>query len=112
MRRSPISRKMSTVGRLDRDSKATSSFRGAGFAREPGIQEYGPEKSIAWPVFMGSGPAPYGPSRNDTRVFSALLELLRRSPVPSTSRQEARYRPGRLPNCAPAVDANYVRPAA
>jgi hypothetical protein len=69
MRRSPISRKMSTVGRLDRDSKATSSFRGAGFAREPGIQEYGPEKSIAWPVFMGSGPAPYGPSRNDTRVF-------------------------------------------
>jgi len=24
---------------------------------------------MAWPVFMVSGPAPDGPSRNDTRVF-------------------------------------------
>jgi hypothetical protein len=28
---------------------------------------------MAWPVFMVSGPAPDGPSRNDTRVFSSLL---------------------------------------
>jgi hypothetical protein len=47
----------------------TSSFRGAGSAREPGNQEHGPEKSIAWPVFMGSRPGPDGPSRNDARVF-------------------------------------------
>src|SRR3954467_10056440 len=47
----------------------TSSFRGAGSAREPGIQEHGREKSMARPVFMGSGPGPDRPSRNDTRVF-------------------------------------------
>src|SRR5207237_1860053 len=59
--RQPASRLLKNAG--------TSSFRGAGSAREPGIQEHGPEKSIAWPVFMGSGPGPDGPSRNDTRGF-------------------------------------------
>jgi hypothetical protein len=52
-----------------RKNTGTPSSRGAGFAREPGIQEHGREKSIAWPVFTGSGPAPDGASRNDTRVF-------------------------------------------
>ena len=47
----------------------TSSFRGAGDAREPGNQEHGPEKSTGWPVYMGFGPGPGGPSRNDIRVF-------------------------------------------
>ena len=47
----------------------TLSFRGAGSAREPGTQEHGPEKSMAWPVFMVSGPGPDGPSRNDGRLF-------------------------------------------
>src|SRR5262249_38801248 len=45
------------------------------FAREPGTQDHGPMKSVAWPVFMGSGPGPDGPPRNDTRVFSTLLML-------------------------------------
>src|SRR5690242_21928725 len=40
---------------------STPSFRGAGFAREPGTQEHGPVKSMAWPVFLGSGPGPDGP---------------------------------------------------
>ena len=52
-----------------RKNAGTPSFRGAVSAREPGIQEHGPEKSIAWPVFMGSGPGPDGPSRNDALVF-------------------------------------------
>src|SRR5438270_6368824 len=52
-----------------RKNAGTLSFRGAGSAREPGIHEHGPEKSVVWPVFMGSGPGPDGPSRNDTRVF-------------------------------------------
>jgi hypothetical protein len=39
------------------------------FAREPGIQEHRLQKSWAWPMFMGSGPGPEGPSRNDSRVF-------------------------------------------
>src|SRR6202011_3812740 len=56
------------ISRL-RKNAGTSSFRSAGFAREPGIQEHGPEKSMDWPVFMVSGPGPDGPSRNDTRVF-------------------------------------------
>jgi hypothetical protein len=33
-------------------------MRGACLAREPGIQEHGPARSMGWPVFMGSGPAP------------------------------------------------------
>ena len=40
------------------------------FPSEPGIQEHGPEKSISWPVFLDSGPGPFGPSRNDPGVFS------------------------------------------
>jgi hypothetical protein len=55
----------------------TSSFRGAGSAREPGIQEHGREKSKARPVFMGSGPGPDRPSRNDTRVFQQLVHAIR-----------------------------------
>ena len=62
------SRLLSKTSRV-RKNAGTSSFRGAGFACEPGTQEHGLEKSIAWPVFMGSGPGPDGPSRNDTRVF-------------------------------------------
>src|SRR5271169_2302570 len=57
-----------SISRL-RKNAGTSSFRGAGCAREPESQEHGPDKSIAWPVFMGSGPGPDGPSRNNTRVF-------------------------------------------
>jgi hypothetical protein len=56
----------------------TSSFRGAGEAREPGIQKHGPEKSMARPVFMDSGSGPEGPSRNDTRVFGILLIVARK----------------------------------
>ena len=66
--RHPMRRERRGPSRL-RKNAGTSSFRGAGSAREPGIQEHGPEKSIAWPVFMGSGPGPDGPSRKDTRVF-------------------------------------------
>jgi hypothetical protein len=40
-----------------------------GIAREPGTQEHGQDESMVWPVCMGSGPRPDGPSRNDTRVF-------------------------------------------
>ena len=43
-----------------------SSFRGAGFAREPGIEAHRPKKSVVSPLFMDSGPGPDGPSRNDT----------------------------------------------
>ena len=46
-----------------------SSFRSAGFAREPGSHEHRFLKSMAWPVFLGSGPGPEGPSRNDSEVF-------------------------------------------
>jgi hypothetical protein len=52
-----------------------SSFRGAGFAREPGIQEHGREKSKAWIVFMDPGPGPDGPSRNDMRALHHLLMM-------------------------------------
>jgi hypothetical protein len=52
-----------------RKNAGTSSFPGVGFAREPGIQEHGPKKSMSWPVLMESGPGPVGPSRNDTGVF-------------------------------------------
>ena len=52
-----------------------SSFRGAGFARGPGIQEHGPDTPMAWLVFIVSGPGPDGPSRNDARLFSNLLGM-------------------------------------
>ena len=58
-----------------RKNAGTSSFRGAGFAREPGIQEHGSKKSMAWPVFMVSGPGHDGPSRNDARLFQHLAKL-------------------------------------
>jgi hypothetical protein len=58
-----------------RKNAGTPSFRSAGSAREPGIQEHGPEKSMAWPVFLGSGPAPDGSSRNDTRVFQCPVKF-------------------------------------
>ena len=45
------------------------SFRSAGFARESGIHEHEVVKSMAWPVFLDSGPGPEGPSRNDGRAF-------------------------------------------
>jgi hypothetical protein len=41
------------------------SFRGACFAREPGTHEHGPAGAEHEPVFMGPGPGPDGPSRND-----------------------------------------------
>jgi hypothetical protein len=55
------------------------SFRGAGFAREPGIHEHGPSEK----AFMGRcswfpGPA-HGPSRNDglaiemTTLFASIF---------------------------------------
>src|SRR5580700_4013479 len=53
------------------------TFRGASSAREPRIQEHRPEKSVAWPVFMGSGPGPDWPSRNDTRVLPELRSARR-----------------------------------
>src|SRR5690242_12529344 len=59
----------STASSRLRKSAGTSSFRGAGVTRELGIQEHSREKSMHWPVFIGSGPGPDGPSRNDTRVF-------------------------------------------
>jgi hypothetical protein len=46
-----------------------SSFQGAGKARDPGIHEHAPERSLAWAVFMGSGSGPGRPSRNDTRAL-------------------------------------------
>src|SRR6266404_9117705 len=41
------------------------SFRGSGAAREPGTHERGPAPAWDEPVFIGSGPGPLGPSRND-----------------------------------------------
>src|SRR5258705_4416349 len=41
------------------------SFRGAGAACAPGIYEHGPVNAVDGPVFIGSGPGPLGPSRND-----------------------------------------------
>jgi hypothetical protein len=46
------------------------SFRGAGFAREPGTQELRPARIGVKLVFMASGPGPQGPSRNDDLVGS------------------------------------------
>jgi len=34
-----------------------------GIAGKPGAQEHRSDKSMAWPVFIGSGPDPDGPSR-------------------------------------------------
>jgi len=56
------------------EKAGASSFRGAGCAREPGINEHWPEKPLVLSVFIGSGPGPLfkpgassdGPSRNDT----------------------------------------------
>ena len=45
------------------------SFRGPRVAREPGTHEHRRGKIRAWPVIMGSGPGPCGPSRNDDRIF-------------------------------------------
>jgi hypothetical protein len=54
--------------RLRKNGK-TASFRGPSGARQPGNHEYSLAKSMAWPVFLNSGPGPKGPSRNDRRVF-------------------------------------------
>src|SRR5260370_22409020 len=63
---------------------AQGSFRGAGFAREPGSREHGLTKPRRRPVFMASGPGPYGPSRNDgltiewtrfSRAFSVFASV-------------------------------------
>src|SRR5438270_5570199 len=56
-----ISRMRKTAGSL--------SFRGAGFAREPGIHGHQLQTSRASPVFMDSGLGPGGPPRKDSRVF-------------------------------------------
>ena len=49
------------------------SFRGAGVAREPGIQEHCLEKSMAWRVSMGSGPGPKGHPGTTAEFFRTLL---------------------------------------
>src|SRR5262249_51385531 len=59
------------------------SFRGAGIAREPGTQEHGLERTMVWPVFVGSGPDPGGPSRNDTRFFQHPARRFSRCEVTS-----------------------------
>src|SRR5690348_14615544 len=61
-------------GRLLENAE-TLSFPGAGVAREPAIQEHAPEKSMAWPVCMVSGPGPDGPSRNDGRLLQHPARL-------------------------------------
>jgi hypothetical protein len=53
----------------------TSSFRGAGSAREPGIQEHGPEKSMACLCSWVPGPALTG-RPGMTRDFFILLGVL------------------------------------
>ena len=52
------------------------SFRGAGFAREPGIHEHGLMKSMVWPVFSDSGPGPKGRPGMTAKFFRALLRAL------------------------------------
>ena len=49
------------------------SFRGAGFAREPGIHEHGLMKSMVWPVFLDSGPGPKGRPGMTAKFFRTLL---------------------------------------
>src|ERR1700720_2604185 len=51
------------------------SFRGAGFAREPGIHEHRLMKSMVWPVFLDSGPGPKGRPGMTAKFFRTLLEL-------------------------------------
>src|SRR6202047_3028576 len=52
------------------------SFRGAGFAREPEIHEHGLMKSMVWPVFLDSGPAPKAVPGMTAKFFRALLRAL------------------------------------
>jgi len=51
------------------------SFRGAGFAREPGIHEHGLMKSMVWPVFLDSGPGLKGRPGMTAKFFRTLLGL-------------------------------------
>src|SRR5215510_3566251 len=70
------------------------SFWGAGIAREPETQEHGIEKTMAWPVFVGSGPDPGGPSRNDTRFFQHPASTILASPAVTQGQQAPITRDG------------------
>ena len=59
--------------RLRKDAE-TSSFRGAGFARDPGIHEHPLQMSMGRPMFMGSGPGLKGRSGTAAEFFCNLLE--------------------------------------
>ncbi len=61
---------------LARPSRRASDGRSrhAARGRELGIHKQRPEKSMAWPVFMVSGPGPHGPSRNDRGFFRILSD--------------------------------------
>jgi hypothetical protein len=56
-----------------RKNAGTSSFRGAGSAREPGIPEHGPKKSMLSPCSWVPGPPLTGRPGMTREFFSALL---------------------------------------